>query len=87
MEGAVTKGWEPTLQRYRERYKSEGKQMGQLEFQDLNIDVLSRRAAFVTGKWQLTMPDGSQPHGLFSLLVKKMPGGWKIVHDHTSQAE
>jgi beta-aspartyl-peptidase (threonine type) len=85
--GAVTKGWEPTLQRYRERYKSEGKQMGQLEFQDLNIDVLSRRAAFVTGKWQLTMPDGSQPHGLFSLLVKKMPGGWKIVHDHTSQAE
>ena len=30
----VTKGWEPTLQRYRQRYQSEGKEMGKLEFQD-----------------------------------------------------
>jgi beta-aspartyl-peptidase (threonine type) len=83
----ITKGWDQTLQRYRQRYKSAGKQMGQLEFQDLNIDVLSRRAAFVTGKWQLTMPDGSKPHGVFTLIVKRMPGGWKIVHDHTSQSQ
>src|SRR5689334_18196626 len=33
--GTVTKGWEPTLQRYRQRYQSEGKEMGKLEFQDL----------------------------------------------------
>jgi len=85
-EATVTKGWEPTLQRYRQRYKSQGKEMGQLEFQDLNIDLLSRRAAVVTGKWQLTMSDGKQPHGLFTLIVKKMPGGWRIVHDHTSAA-
>ncbi len=82
----VTTGWDPTLQRYRQRYRSEGKEMGQLVFQDLNIDVLSRRAAVVTGKWQLTMSDGKQPHGLFTLVVKRMPGGWKIVHDHTSAA-
>jgi hypothetical protein len=49
--------------------------------------VLSRRAAVVTGKWQLTMSDGKQPHGLFTLIVKRMPGGWKIVHDHTSAAQ
>jgi beta-aspartyl-peptidase (threonine type) len=85
--GTVTKGWEPTLLRYRQRYKSQGKEMGQLEFQDLNIDLLSRRAAVVTGKWHLTMSDGKQPHGLFTLIVKKMPGGWKIVHDHTSAEE
>ncbi len=58
--------------------------MGKLEFQDLKIDVLGRRAAVVTGKWQLTMSDGKQPHGLFTLVMKKMPGGWRIVHDHTS---
>src|SRR5260370_12491085 len=29
---SVTKGWEPTLQRYRQRYQSQGKEMGQLEF-------------------------------------------------------
>jgi beta-aspartyl-peptidase (threonine type) len=75
------------LQRYRQRYQSQGKEMGQLVFQDLNIDILSRRAAVVTGKWQLTMSDGKQPHGLFTLIVKKMPAGWRIVHDHTSAAE
>lgn len=80
----VTKGWEPTLQRYQQRYQGQGKEMGHLEFQDLKIDVLSRKAAVVTGAWQLTMSDGKKPHGLFTLIVKRMPGGWKIVHDHTS---
>lgn len=83
----VTKGWEPTLQRYRQRYQAEGKEMGKLEFQDLNIDLLSRRSAVVTGRWQLTMSDGKQPHGLFTLIFKRMPNGWRIVHDHTSAAE
>jgi beta-aspartyl-peptidase (threonine type) len=88
----VTRGWEPTLARYRQRYQAEGKEMGKLEFQDLNIDLLSRRSAVVTGKWQLTMSggktlDGKQPHGLFTLIFKRLPTGWKIVHDHTSTAE
>jgi len=39
----------------------------------------------VTGKWQLTMSDGKQPHGLFTLIFKQLPVGWKIVHDHTSR--
>ena len=85
--GTVTKGWEPTLQRYRQRYTGQGKEMGHLDFQDLNVDLVGRKAAVVTGKWQLTMSDGKTPHGLFTLIVKKMPAGWKIVHDHTSVAE
>lgn len=80
----VTRGWEPTLLRYRQRYQAEGKEMGKLEFQDLNIDLLSRRSAVVTGKWQLTLSDGKQPHGLFTLIFKRLPDGWRIVHDHTS---
>src|SRR5690242_2606932 len=80
----VTKGWEPTLLRYRQRYQAQGKEMGKLEFQDLTIDLLSRRSAVVTGKWQLTMSDGKQPHGLFTLIFKRMANGWQIVHDHTS---
>src|SRR5579864_3675532 len=81
-----TRGWEPTLARYRQRYQAEGKEMGKLEFQKLNIDLLSRRSAVVTGQWQLTMSDGKQPHGLFTLIFKRLPAGWKIVHDHTSAA-
>ena len=85
---SVTKGWQPTLERYRQRYQAGGKEMGKLEFQDLSIDLLSRRSAVVTGRWQLTMSDGKQPHGLFTLVFKRMaPEGWRIVHDHTSAAE
>jgi ketosteroid isomerase-like protein len=83
----ITQGWEPTLARYRQRYQSQGKEMGHLEFQDLDIDLLGRSGAVVTGKFQLTMSDGSKPHGLFTLVVKKMPAGWRIVHDHTSAAD
>lgn len=79
-----TKGWEPTLKRYRERYQSGGKEMGHLDFQDLEVDVLSRRSAVVMGRWKLTMSDGKTPHGLFTLIFKRFPEGWKIVHDHTS---
>jgi ketosteroid isomerase-like protein len=87
-----TRGWEPTLARYRQRYQAEGNEMGKLEFQKLNINLLSRRSAVVTGQWQLTMSntktsDGKQPHGLFTLIFKRLPAGWKIVHDHTSAAE
>ena len=82
--GTITRGWEPTLERYRKSYKSEGKEMGKLEFQDLKIELLSRRSAVVTGKYQLTLSDGKTPHGIFTLIFKRMLGGWKIVHDHTS---
>ena len=80
----VTKGREPTLARYQQRYQGQGKEMGRLEFQELKIDIVGRKAAIATGRWQLTMSDGKTPHGLFTLIVKRMPGGWKIVHDHTS---
>ncbi|HWG87612.1 MAG TPA: nuclear transport factor 2 family protein [Candidatus Acidoferrales bacterium] len=80
----VTKGWKPTLARYQQRYQSGGNQMGHLEFQELDIDLLSRRSAVVTGRWKLTMSDGKTPHGLFTLIFMRFPEGWKIVHDHTS---
>ena len=85
--GTVSKGWNAALQRYEQRYQGTGKQMGKLEFQDLKIDLLGRQAAVVTGGWHLTMSDGKEPHGLFTLILKRMQNGWKIVHDHTSSAE
>ncbi len=82
-----TSGWQPTLERYRQTYQAAGKEMGRLGFSDLKIESLGADAAFVRGAWQLTMPDGKTPHGLFTLIFRKFPEGWKIVHDHTSAAE
>ena len=39
------------------------------------------------GGWRLTMPDGTKPGGLFTLILRRFPEGWKIVHDHTSAEE
>jgi ketosteroid isomerase-like protein len=80
-------GWQSTLDHYRKTYQSEGHKMGKLEFSDLNVQELSPHAAFVRGAWKLTMPDKKTPHGLFTLVFRKFPDGWKIVHDHTSAAE
>jgi ketosteroid isomerase-like protein len=82
-----TSGWQATIERYRKTYQSEGREMGKLEFSDLRIEALGRDAAFVRGAWHLTMRDGKTPHGLFTLIFRKFPDGWKIVHDHTSAAE
>jgi uncharacterized protein (TIGR02246 family) len=80
-------GWQSTLERYRKKYQAEGREMGRLEFSDLNIQELAPDAALVRGAWQLTMTDGKTPHGLFTLIFRKFPEGWKIVHDHTSAAD
>jgi|SRR5271154_6700027 len=80
-------GWQATLDRYRAAYASPGHEMGRLEFSALRIEMLGTDAAFVRGSWHLTMPDGRTPHGLFTLVFRKFPEGWRIVHDHTSVAE
>ena len=79
-----TTGWQPTLERYRKSYQSGGHEMGHLEFSDLNIQPLGSDAAFVRGTFKLTMSDGKTPHGVFTLIFKKFPDGWRIIHDHTS---
>ena len=44
-------------------------------------------AALARGAWRLRMRDGQEPHGLFTLLLRRLEGGWRIVHDHTSPGE
>jgi uncharacterized protein (TIGR02246 family) len=82
-----TSGWQATLDRYKATYASPGNEMGTLEFSALRIEMLGPEAAFVRGAWHLTMSDGKTPHGLFTLVFRKFPEGWKIIHDHTSVAE
>ena len=80
-------GWQATMDCYRATYTSGGREMGKLEFSNLRIELLGSEAGFVLGDWHLTMSDGKMPHGLFTLVFRKFPDGWKIVHDHTVGAE
>jgi ketosteroid isomerase-like protein len=46
--------------------------------------VLSPDAAIARGAWHLLLPDASRPEGLFTLVLRRKPEGWRIVHDHSS---
>jgi ketosteroid isomerase-like protein len=83
---AKTSGWQQTLDRYRERYQSAGREMGTLDFSEVQIEMLGPASAYVRGRWHLKM-SASEPGGLFTLIVRKIDGAWKIVHDHTSSAQ
>ncbi|MGB6383759.1 MAG: nuclear transport factor 2 family protein [Terriglobales bacterium] len=79
-----SKGWQAALDRYKKNYQGAGHGMGKLEFTNLRIEMLGSEAAFVRGEFHLTMSDGKTPHGLFTLVFRKFPEGWKIVHDHSA---
>jgi len=78
----ATRGWQPTIDRYKKNYDSRAK-MGTLLFSDLEFNVLSKDAAIVLGSWALTR-EKDNPKGKFTLIFRKFKDGWKIVHDHTS---
>jgi beta-aspartyl-peptidase (threonine type) len=79
-----SKGWQAALDRYKKNYQSAGHEMGRLEFANLRIEMLGPDAAFVRGEFHLTMSDGKKPQGLFTLIFRKFPDGWKIIHDHSA---
>lgn len=82
--GTITKGWEPTLKRYRQRYQSGGREMGKLDFTETTIGMLGPESAVARGRWHLAMKNSQQPKGLFTVIFRKFPEGWRIVHDHSS---
>ena len=80
-----TSGWKATLERYQKKYKSDGKAMGKLTFSDVEVTILSADSAVVKGRWALDYgAEKDKPSGLYTLIWKKHPEGWRIVHDHTS---
>ena len=78
----VTKGWQPTLERYKKGYNTRAK-MGVLSFSELVITVLSKESAVVLGRFTLER-ETDKPTGMFTLTFRKFKDGWKIILDHTS---
>jgi len=78
----LTYGWAATLANYKKGYP-DAAAMGQLTFTLISVELLSRKSAFVIGKWQLKREAGDLS-GHFTLLWKKLKGQWVIVADHSS---
>jgi uncharacterized protein (TIGR02246 family) len=78
-------GYDAVLERYRKTYQSEGKEMGQLGFSNVEVEMLGKKAALVRGRYELTLSDGKKLGGIYTLVLRQFKKeGWKIIHDHTS---
>jgi beta-aspartyl-peptidase (threonine type) len=82
----VEHGWQATYERYQKRYQAEGREMGTLTFSELEVEMVGMDTAWVRGRWKL-VTSKETPRGLFTLVFKKLPEGWRIVHDHTSAGQ
>ena len=83
--GNIARGWDATLQRYETRYDTPEK-MGTLVTSDYEIEILSPDAAIAHGYWMLEV-EGDNPSGLYTLVLRKIDGGWVIISDTTTSAD
>ena len=87
----LRKGYGPILERYKANYTTK-EQMGVLTFDHLEIRLLpsscgASEFAVVTGTFHLERSakgEAKKDDGIFSLVWRKGPTGWKILLDHTS---
>jgi len=78
----ITYGWQTTLNNYKKNYPTP-EAMGKLTFTILSLDLISKDAAFIIGKFHLKRST-DEPSGHFTLFWRKINGKWVIVADHTS---
>jgi ketosteroid isomerase-like protein len=87
----IGKGYNSIMERYKKNYTSR-EQMGTLTFTHLEVRLLPISCghaewAVVTGQFHLERTakgEAKKDDGVFSLVWRKGPHGWKIILDHTS---
>jgi ketosteroid isomerase-like protein len=84
-EESYSLGWQTVLDNYRKGYPDRAS-MGTLTYSDVDVTVISPDGALVFGRWRLDRREDS-PSGLYTLLFRKGPAGWRIVHDHSTSAD
>ena len=81
---AITRGHQQILDRYLQRYPNQAV-MGTLTFSELEVSPLGPDYASVVGRWRLDRAKavGGNGTGIFTLILRNTPTGWKIIQDHT----
>ena len=79
----AAKGWSPTLRRYRKQFSTD-EGMGRLDYKDIDVILIADDVAVVTGKYNIASNGANAGGaGFFSLVMQRIQGVWRIVHDHT----
>ena len=77
-------GYDEVLARYRKRYTEGDAEMGQLSFTDLVVTGVTGAEATATGRWDLDFDRAEDIGGHFTLSLRHLPEGWRIVRDETT---
>jgi len=88
--GRVVRGIDELRARYQKSYGTSRESMGQLRFEDIECWPLGENYALAMGKWSVDFGARSKDPksaGVFSLVLRKTPEGWLILHDHTSRLD
>jgi SnoaL-like domain len=78
----ISRGWQTVLDHYHKNYPNRAT-MGHLDFSEIEITSLGNDAALILGRWHLNR-DAGPVGGIFTLVARRFPEGWRIIHDHTS---
>ena len=78
----ITYGYNNTLANYKKRYP-DTTSIGKLTFNLIQVKRLSSEYYHVIGKWSLQRSIGDIG-GHFTLVFRKINGGWLIISDHSS---
>jgi uncharacterized protein (TIGR02246 family) len=82
----VEYGYANILDRYKRLYATPAA-MGKLTFSHLAVRILDAKYAVATGNFHLdrSTDGGGNADGIFSLILKSEPSGWKIILDHSNR--
>lgn len=78
----LTYGWQQTLDNYKKGYPTKD-HTGTLTFKLRDFDQLANDVFLVIGEFHLQREVGDA-NGMFSIILKRINGQWKIIADHSS---
>ncbi len=76
-------GWRGIRARYAPLFEP-GADRDSLRFEDLETRPLGPDLGLATARYVLFDGDSTTANGPFTLVVRRLPDGWRIVHDHSS---
>ncbi len=79
----IRRGFAETRTKFRAKYGDDPSTMGTLDFDLIDVRGVGADGAVVLGHWELTeTPQVGE--GIFSVILERQGGTWRIIHDHTS---
>ncbi len=81
-KSSITRGWQPTLDRYKKRYDTPEK-IGRLTFSDLDVKLTGPDTAVVNGRYEVLQKE-ARLTGSFILDMRRMQGKWYVTRDRTT---